>query len=374
VHQVTATRLKALGVDWNFAPVADVHSEARNPVIGPRSFGSDPAAVSAAVAAALRGLAAGGVAACLKHFPGHGDTRVDSHLALPRSDADAATLEARELAPFRANLAAPSIMTAHVVYAALDADRPATFSRAVTHGLLRERLGYQGIAITDALEMKGAAEGRSAFDAARAALEAGCDLLMFATHDEAVRRVRLELAKALVDERIDRVNFDAARPRLAAFDRTVPEPSAGDLARPLTELTPPDWEHRLTGIAERGLIVRGTLPAAARGRALRVHEPAFAYGPTLRELLAAERVPLAPDSGDAIDVFAVASRVPLPAAELERLRAAARGGPVVLLGLQNDAFLDDVPEAALRVSAADVTPLTRRVVARAVAGIVAATV
>jgi beta-N-acetylhexosaminidase len=132
VHRVTAMRLRALGVDWNFAPVADVHSEARNPVIGPRSFGTDPASVAAAVADALRGLAAGGVASCLKHFPGHGDTRIDSHLALPRSDAALATLEARELAPFRANLAAPSIMTAHVVYTALDAERPGRF-RARSH-------------------------------------------------------------------------------------------------------------------------------------------------------------------------------------------------------------------------------------------------
>src|SRR6185436_15620780 len=91
-HRVTAQRLRALGIDWVYAPVADVASEPRNPVIGPRSFGSDPAAV--AVGAALRGLQAGGVAACLKHFPGHGDTRTDSHHALPVIDRDLAGLEA----------------------------------------------------------------------------------------------------------------------------------------------------------------------------------------------------------------------------------------------------------------------------------------
>jgi len=263
-------------------------------------------------------------------------------------------------------------MTAHVVYTALDAERPGTFSRAITHDLLRERLGYRGVAVTDALEMKGAAEGRSPFDAASAALEAGCDLLMFATHDDAVRRVRLELAKALVDERIDRANFDAARPRLAAFDSAVPEPTAEDLARPLESLTPPDWDARLAAIAGRGLIVRGGLPAAARALPLRVHEPAFAYGPTLREAFAAAGAPLAATGESAIEVFAVASRVPLADAELERLRAAAARGPVALLGLQSDAFLDDVPGAVLRVSAADATPLTRRVVAEALTKAVAA--
>jgi hypothetical protein len=185
-----------------------------------------------------------------------------------------------------------------------------------------------------------------------------------------VRRARLELADALVDDKIERANFDAARPRLAAFDSSIHEPGAEDLARPLAALTPPDWEARLTAIAERGLIVRGALPAAARGRPLRVHEPAFAYGPPLRDALAAAGVPLADadvHTRDAIELHAIASRVPLPDAELERLRGAAARGPVILLGLQSDAFLDDVPGAAVRISAADVTPLTRRVAAAAVA-------
>src|SRR5207244_757839 len=153
-----------------------------------------------------------------------------------------AILEARELAPFRAHLDADAVMTAHVVYPALDPERPATFSRAIVHDLLRDTLGFRGVAITDALEMKGAAEGRGAYEVARMALEAGCDLLLFAFHDEAVRRARLELARALVDGEIDRASYDAARPRLAAFDAAHPEPTAAELARPLESLTPADWE------------------------------------------------------------------------------------------------------------------------------------
>lgn len=365
--RLTGGRLRALGLDWVFAPVADIHSEPRNPVIGPRAFGTDPAAVARALAEALAGYRAAGLAACLKHFPGHGDTVLDSHLALPRCDATAATLEAREIHPFRAHLDAAAIMTAHVVYPALDPDRPATFSRAIVHDLLRGRLGFTGVAITDALEMKGAAEGRGPAEIGRLALEAGCDLLLFAFHDEAVRRARLELARLLVDGAIDRAAFDEARPRLAAFDRDHPEPDAGELSRPLESLTPPDAEPRLERIVERGLQVRGALPAGAAAGPWRVSEPAFPHGRPLADDLAAAGIPVAATDSPTLDVVAVMSRLAIPPAELDRLRAACRARPTVLVGLQNDAFLDDLPEAALRISAADATPLTRRVVARALA-------
>ena len=363
VARVTGERLRSLGIDWVFAPVADLHSEPKNPVIGPRAFGAGPEVVGGVVAEALRGYRAARIASCLKHFPGHGDTVLDSHLALPTCGAPAELLEARELAPFRANLDADAIMTAHVVYPAWDAARPATFSRAIVHDLLRDRLGFQGLAITDALEMKGAAEGREPREAARLALEAGCDLLLFAFHDEAVRRMRLALADALVDGKIDRTSFDAARPRLAAFDGARPEPSAEDLTRPLASLTPDDWESRLEGIVERGLQVRGHMPAAAAAGPWRVTEPAFPHGGSLAAELTAQGVPLAPGGAPAFDLVAVMTRRPLLQVEIERLRALCRERPTALIGLQSDAFLDDVPEAALRVSAADATPLTRRVVA-----------
>ena len=365
--RVTGERLRALGIDWVFAPVADIHSEPRNPVIGPRAFGADPAAVAGVVAEALRGYRAAGVAACLKHFPGHGDTVLDSHLALPRCDAALGVLDARELHPFHANRDADAVMTAHVVYPALDAARPATFSRAIVHDLLRGRLGFQGVAITDALEMKGAAEGRGAAETARLALEAGCDLLLFAFHDEAVRRARLELARLLVDGTIDRAAFDDGRPRLAAFDRDHPEPTADETARPLESLTPPDWESRLEAIVDRGLVARGALPAEVASGSWRVSEPAMPHGRPLADELAAHGVRLATGSTPALEVVAVMSRLALPAAELERLRALCRERPTAVIGLQNDALLDDLPEAALRLSAADATPLTRRVVAKALA-------
>lgn len=365
--RVTGERLRALGIDWVFAPVADIHSEPRNPVIGPRAFGSTAEAVARAVGEALRGYRAAGIAACLKHFPGHGNTVLDSHLALPTCEAAADRLEARELAPFRANLDAESVMTAHVVYPAWDAGRPATFSRAIVHGVLRERLDFQGVAITDALEMKGAAEGREPREMAREAIEAGCDLLLFAFHDEAVRRLRLTLADALVDGTLDRTSFDAARPRLAAFDGARPEPSAEELARPLETLTPGDWEGRLEAIVERGLVVRGAMPKTAASGPWRVTEPVFPHGGTLAAALAAEDIPLATIGDPALELAAIMTRRPVLDVELERLRALCRERPTVLVGLQSDTFLDDLPEAALRISAADATPLTRRVVARTLA-------
>jgi beta-glucosidase-like glycosyl hydrolase len=332
-------------------------------VIGPRAYGADAASVSIAIGAVLAGLRAARVASCLKHFPGHGDTSLDSHLALPRCDAPLDLLETRELPPFRDHLDAPAIMTAHVIYPALDPEQPATFSRAVVTGLLRERLGYAGIVTTDALEMKGATQSGGAAEVGRLALSAGCDLLLYAFHHEDVRRARLELARQLVDGSLDHARFDEARARLAAFDRLRPEPTPGELERPLETLTPPDWEERLLAIAERGLIVRGSLPGAARTGGWRVREPEEIASHSLRDALSALGVATG-DASASLDVIALRSRTPLPDPDLEELRARARAGPVALVGLQNDTFLDRVPEAAVRVSASDATPLTIRAVAR----------
>ncbi len=369
----TGQRLRALGVDWVFAPVADVNALPANPVIGPRAYGiGDDAARG--VAEAVRGFQAASVACCLKHFPGHGSTALDSHLALPVCDADRATIERRDLEPFRAGLGAPAVMTAHVLYPALDAERPATFSRAIVSGLLRDTLGFQGICITDALEMKGAADGRTPLGAATLALEAGCDLLLFARDDGSIPALRAGLAEALESGRLDPVDFEASAQRLEVFARACPEPTVEELAKPLEALTPADWEERLERIATRGLVIRGALPREAATRPWRIEAPGGLEGPGFRGCLANAGLPMRlllgePAAGGTpgVEFVAIASRVPLADSEFERLRALCRARPTVLVGLQNDAFLDALPEAAVRVSAADATPLTRRVVARTVA-------
>ena len=372
---VTARRLHALGFDWDFAPVADVHSEPDNPVIGPRAWGTSPEQVTTHVTAWLEGFRGSGVATCLKHAPGHGDTRTDSHLALPICDADSATLEAREFAPFHAQPNADSLMTAHVVYPALDPGVPATFSRPIVQGLLRERLGFRGVVITDALEMQGAAAGRTPAEVGLAALAAGCDLLLYANWTEEVRRARATLAAAVVEGKVDRALFDASRPRLEAFDAAHAEPSAAERAAPLASLTPRDWVPRLAELISRALRIEGRSPVSARAYSQAteggwrvIEETPFRHGPTFADALLSAGIPSG-GAAPAVDVFAIASRVPLAAERIAALRAHASTRPTVLVGLQNDYFLEQVPEAALRVSAADCTPLTRRVVAERLAAL-----
>ncbi|MFE9771682.1 glycoside hydrolase family 3 protein [Streptomyces sp. NPDC005931] len=149
-------RLAECGVNLNWAPSADVNANPDNPVIGVRSFGRDTDLVARHTAAYVEGLQSTGVAACTKHFPGHGDTSVDSHHALPHIDLDATTLHERELRPFRAAMAAGTraVMSAHIRVPVLDPDRPATLSRRILTDLLRGELGYQGLIVTDGMEMR----------------------------------------------------------------------------------------------------------------------------------------------------------------------------------------------------------------------------
>ncbi|MCZ7583035.1 MAG: beta-N-acetylhexosaminidase [Deltaproteobacteria bacterium] len=174
-----AQELAAVDIDWNFAPVCDVHSNPDNPVIGRRAFASDAETVSRYAAAFIEETQRQGVMACAKHFPGHGDTAQDSHLTLPMMDADAPLIEERELAPFRAaaRAEAASIMTAHVVYPAYEESLPATLSKKIIGGLARA-LPYDGLIVTDDLEMAAVASHFDPGEAAVLALNAGCDALL----------------------------------------------------------------------------------------------------------------------------------------------------------------------------------------------------
>ena len=170
--------LAEVGIDLDLAPIADVNSDPENPVIGIRSFGASAELVARHVAAFVEGLQETGVAACAKHFPGHGETRVDSHHDLPVIDVDPSTLRGRELVPFAAAVEAGvrSIMTAHIVVPSI-APEPATLSRAHLTGLLRDELGFDGLIVTDALEMAGVAATVGMEEGAVLALAAGADAL-----------------------------------------------------------------------------------------------------------------------------------------------------------------------------------------------------
>ena len=173
-------RLAAVGVNLDFAPVLDVDTNPANPIIGARAFGSTPAAVLAHALPFADGLAAAGVLSCAKHFPGHGDTDLDSHLALPTLRHDLARLAAIELAPFAAAVAhgLPLVMTAHILFPALDPDAPATLSARIVPELLRGALGYDGAVISDDLEMGAIAATFTPDAIARGAVAADLDLLL----------------------------------------------------------------------------------------------------------------------------------------------------------------------------------------------------
>ena len=212
---------RALGIHWIFAPVADVNVNPRNPVINVRAFGEDPQQVGAMVAAFVRGAQQARVLSTAKHFPGHGDTAVDSHLSLPVLEADTRRLQAVELAPFRAAIDAgvASIMTAHIAVPALTADvaLPATLSAAILTDLLRRQMLFQGLVVTDAMEMGGISRRWWSGQAAVETLAAGADVILLppfvrAVHAALVRAAeRGELAAERLEEAVRRVLSAKAR-------------------------------------------------------------------------------------------------------------------------------------------------------------------
>ncbi|MET7350430.1 glycoside hydrolase family 3 protein [Streptomyces mirabilis] len=224
-------RLAACGVNLNWAPSADVNSNPDNPVIGVRSFGADTDLVARHTAAYVTGLQSAGVAACTKHFPGHGDTAVDSHHALPRIDADLSVIEARELAPFRAAIAAGTraVMSAHILVPALDPDRPATLSRRILTGLLREELGYDGLIVTDGMEMQAIAGTYGIERGSVLAIAAGADAICVGgglADDETVRRLRDALVTAVRTGELPEERLADAAERVRALARWTAAASA----------------------------------------------------------------------------------------------------------------------------------------------------
>jgi len=222
--QASARDARALGIHWIFAPVADVNVDPSNPVINVRAFGEDPRQVGEMVAAFVAGAQAGGVLATAKHFPGHGDTAIDSHIGLPVLAHDSARLQSVELAPFRQAIDAgvASVMTAHMAVPALTADPelPATLSRAVLTDLLRNDMSFAGLVVTDAMEMGGITRRWWSGAAAIAAVKAGSDMVLLppqprAVHAALVRAVRRgDLPSARLDEAVRKVLQAKARLRL----------------------------------------------------------------------------------------------------------------------------------------------------------------
>lgn len=215
--------LAAYGVDLDLAPVADVNVDPRNPVIGIRSFGADPVAASRHVAAYVEGLQSAGVAACLKHFPGHGNTHVDSHRGLPVVEDDLETLERVALPPFRAGISAgaKAVMTAHLVVPAYDSV-PATISRRVLTGVLREELGFTGVIVADGLDMAALSDTVGFLEGAVLSLAAGADLLCTGgspTGEDTVEALIGAIVTAVTEGRLSADALEASADRVRDLGR-----------------------------------------------------------------------------------------------------------------------------------------------------------
>ncbi|SCG64913.1 glycoside hydrolase family 3 protein [Micromonospora halophytica] len=261
--------LAALGVTLNYAPDADVNDNPANPVIGVRAFGAEPDLVARHTAAWVRGLQSAGVAACAKHFPGHGDTRVDSHHDLPRISASRARLDAVELVPFRAAVAAgvQAVMTGHLLVPALDAELPATLSPRILGDLLRDELGFSGVVVTDAVEMRAVADRYGFAGAAVRALAAGADAVCVGgdhADEAAARHLRDAIVAAVLSGELPEERLAEAAKRVGQLAAWTVAARAG---RPARGLPTADGSPIGLAAARRALRVSGEatgrLPLAA---------------------------------------------------------------------------------------------------------------
>ncbi|MBV9333264.1 MAG: glycoside hydrolase family 3 protein [Candidatus Eremiobacteraeota bacterium] len=327
--------LRRAGCALDFAPVLDLALEPGNRVIGTRSFGADPQQVASLGAAFGVGLAGGGVFPCYKHFPGHGSTATDSHDALPLISTDEVTLRARDLVPF-AHVArnAAVIMTAHVVVPAFDGERPATTSTRVLTGLLREELGFQGVLVTDCLQMQAIA-AQDSVSGAVDAFAAGADLLLF-SHDVAVALA----AAAAVEEAVDAGRIPLAR--LQEAHRRVANLRAAAAAPLPLDAFPP---HRGVGreIARRAITVVRGIPHADP-----LASVAVSFGGTepelKREAAVVEELIVPSDPADAdiaflLDGLAQRGRRPLVLARRAHLHPAQAGAIAQILERYPDALV-----------------------------------
>lgn len=333
--------LRAAGVDINLAPCVDVNSDPANPVIGVRSFGADPQLVTRHAAAFVEGLQGAGVAACAKHFPGHGGTRVDSHLTLPVIDADLPTLRSRDLPPFASAIAAGvrCVLTAHVRITAVDS-APATVSPAVLR-LLRGELGFGGAVLTDALDMHAIAGGIGLTRAAVAALAAGADLLCIGNPANGTGRgdgeaelaqVRRAIVDAVTAGDLPRERLEQAQARVAGLAGWVRSARTGTACTQPVALAEPGLG---LDVARRALRVTGDVHVTGQPEVvdLRRHVN-FAAGRNFAVLLDVlrRRAPSGDGAGRPVVLVDEPQHDPAVAGELRALLSSHPSAVVVATG------------------------------------------
>ncbi len=232
-YRIMGEELHDMGIHIDFAPCLDVNNNIHNPIIGVRSFGEDPHKVAELGRAAIKGLRAGGVIPTAKHFPGHGNTDTDSHLALPTIKESYEELEKIELVPFKAALEeqVEAIMTAHIVFPALDNQLPATLSKTVLTDLLRHRLGFEGLIVTDSLAMKSIANTWGFGEATVRSVEAGADLILALGPFEQQLESLAALVKAVKEGRISEARLDQSLARIATLRNKFPAFPQAELSK-----------------------------------------------------------------------------------------------------------------------------------------------
>ncbi|MFE4664024.1 glycoside hydrolase family 3 protein [Streptomyces sp. NPDC056716] len=401
VGRISGTELRAMGIRQDYSPVADVNVDPANPVIGVRSFGADPQAVAALVAAEVTGYRSAQVAATAKHFPGHGDTAVDSHYGFPVITHSREEWETLDAVPFRAAIEAgiESIMTAHILVPALDdSGDPATLSRPILTGILREELGYDGVVVTDALDMAGVRQKYGDDRVPVLALKAGVDVLLNAPKLDVAWNAVLkavqdgELPESRLDESILRVLrlkagldlFDAPYVSRSGVDRAVGTRAHLTEADRIAERTTTLLVNRdrllpLTPATHRTLLVVGADPDSPTGTtgppttvlATALTELGFTATPLPTGMSPApatvDRAVTAAAGADAVvvatcNVWAASTQKTL----VERLLATGR--PVVAVAVRNPYDVAHVPGVPAALAAYSWTDVELRAVARVIAG------
>ena len=402
--RITGLEGRAVGVHLAFAPVADVNSNPANPIINTRSFGGDPAEVGRYVAATIEGMRDGGILSTAKHFPGHGDTETDSHLALPTITAGWTRFDTLELVPFRSAIAAgvDAIMSAHIALPALDAgaERPGTLSPAILTGILRDSLGFTGLVATDALDMGAIAKGIGPEEGTIRAFEAGSDLLLMPSDIDAAIR---GMVSAVESGRIPMARLDASVRRVLAFkarmglfeerlvdeslvDGVISNPEFLAIARAVTQrsvvllkdsLATVDRLRRdggrvaLVTVSDGGSRLGETLASSLRAAGLEVTVARLSTSPSAAERAAAERA----IAGAPVTILATAVRwgsyrgtIGLEPSVAALLGDLAARQPTVLVSFGSPYVISQVPSAASYLIGWAQTAMAERAVADALSG------
>jgi beta-N-acetylhexosaminidase len=339
VGQAVARGLRSMGFNWNFAPVLDVNNNPLNPVISDRSYGEDPRHVARIGAAWARGLMRGGVAACAKHFPGHGDTALDSHHALPVVDKGLEVLEGTEFLPFKETLSLmPSIMTAHIVYPVLDT-LPATLSRRILTGLLRDSWGYEGVIVTDSMGMAAIDAHWGRGEAAVLSVLAGADMIEALGREASQVATFQALETAEREGRISHEQIAQSVQRLRAL--------ASDYPSATLEYTPAeqDADRALMQRAWReGIVAVGNLTLPAPGAAVTLVAAREVPGENVSELgISGERLAQALEGVYRVTAMVFDADAPLEV--LPEVRAAQARGEAILFATTTRRRLSDAVRA-----------------------------